>query len=139
MIRLSWSFIPWRRPRTGSGSTTDTAGSSTSMATPSTKRGPISIQRWSRVCLRKTRSRRRIGGVHLDDAVDGEQDTIQTETVTPIISGPSQSGGIARFALRATYDDLTAERRERLKLSILDAVACAINAIGARPIEASRR
>jgi 2-methylcitrate dehydratase len=64
--------------------------------------------------------------------------TIPTETVTPIISGPSQSGGIARFALRATYDDLTAERRERLKVSILDAVACAINAIGARPIEACR-
>ena len=40
--------------------------------------------------------------------------------------------------MRATYDDLTAERRERLKLSILDAVACAINAIGARPIEACR-
>ena len=35
------------------------AESSTSMATPSTKRGPISIQRWSRVCLRKTRSPRR--------------------------------------------------------------------------------
>jgi 2-methylcitrate dehydratase len=56
----------------------------------------------------------------------------------PIISGPSQSEGIARFALRATYDDLTAERRERLKLSILDAVACAISAIGAQPIEACR-
>jgi uncharacterized protein len=35
------------------------AGSSTSLATPSTKRGPISIQRWSRVCSRNTRSHRR--------------------------------------------------------------------------------
>jgi 2-methylcitrate dehydratase PrpD len=56
----------------------------------------------------------------------------------PVISGPSQVDGIARFALRAKYDDLTAERRERLKVSILDAVACAINALGAPPIEACR-
>jgi 2-methylcitrate dehydratase len=56
----------------------------------------------------------------------------------PIISGPSQSEGIARFAGRATYEDLTAERRERLKVSVLDALACAINALGAPPIEACR-
>jgi 2-methylcitrate dehydratase len=56
----------------------------------------------------------------------------------PVISGPSQADGIARFALRANYDDLTADRRERLKVSILDAVACAINALGAPPIEACR-
>ena len=56
----------------------------------------------------------------------------------PVISGPSQAGGIARFASRAKYDDLTAERCERLKVSILDAVACAINALGAPPIEACR-
>ena len=56
----------------------------------------------------------------------------------PVISGPSQVDGIARFALRAKYDDLTAERREQLKVSILDAVACAINALGAPPIEACR-
>jgi 2-methylcitrate dehydratase len=55
-----------------------------------------------------------------------------------IIAGPSQGDAIARFALRATYTDLTAERRERLKVSILDAVACAINALGAPPIEACR-
>lgn len=57
---------------------------------------------------------------------------------TPIISGPSQSEGIARFAGRTTYEDLTAERRERLKVSVLDALACAINALGAPPIEACR-
>lgn len=56
----------------------------------------------------------------------------------PIISGPSQAEGIARFARRATYEDLTAERRERLKVSILDALACAINALGAPPIQACR-
>ena len=62
----------------------------------------------------------------------------QTEAVKPVISGPSQAEGIARFALRTKYDDLSAERRDRLKVSILDAVACAINAIGAPPIEACR-
>lgn len=48
-----------------------------------------------------------------------------------IISGPSQSGGIARFASRTTYEDLAPERRERLKVSVLDALACAISALGA--------
>ena len=62
----------------------------------------------------------------------------QTKAVAPVISGPSQADGIARFALRTKYEDLTAERRERLKVSILDAVACAINALGAPPIEACR-
>jgi len=62
----------------------------------------------------------------------------QTEAVKPVISGPSQAEGIARFALRVKYDDLSDERRDRLKVSILDAVACAINAIGAPPIEACR-
>jgi 2-methylcitrate dehydratase len=56
----------------------------------------------------------------------------------PITSGPSQADGIAQFASRTTYDDLTAERRERLKVSVLDALACAINALGASPIEACR-
>jgi 2-methylcitrate dehydratase PrpD len=56
----------------------------------------------------------------------------------PIISGPSQSEGITRFACRTTYEDLTPERRERLKVSVLDALACAISAHGAPPIEACR-
>ncbi len=56
----------------------------------------------------------------------------------PIISGPSQSEGIARFASRTTYEDLPPERRERLKVSVLDALACGINALGAPPIEACR-
>ena len=61
-----------------------------------------------------------------------------THKPKPIISGPSQAESIARFACRTTYEDLTAERRERLKVSVLDALACAINAIGAPPIEACR-
>ncbi|MGO9489172.1 MAG: MmgE/PrpD family protein [Solirubrobacteraceae bacterium] len=60
------------------------------------------------------------------------------EEPKPIISGPSQSEGIARFACRTAYEELTPERRERLKVSVLDALACAINALGAPPIEACR-
>ena len=54
----------------------------------------------------------------------------------PISTGSSQAEGIAGFASRARYEDLTPERRERLKVSILDSLACAINALGAGPIEA---
>jgi 2-methylcitrate dehydratase len=53
-----------------------------------------------------------------------------------IITGTSQTEGIAKFAGRMTYEDLTPERRERLKVSILDSLANAINALGAPPIEA---
>jgi 2-methylcitrate dehydratase len=55
-----------------------------------------------------------------------------------VISGPSQAEGIARFALGTSYEDIAPERRERLKVSVLDALACAINALGAPPIEACR-
>src|SRR3984957_6237220 len=58
------------------------------------------------------------------------------EKPAAIISGQSQAEGIAKFASRVTYDDLTSERRERLKISILDSLACAINAVGAPPIAA---
>ncbi len=60
------------------------------------------------------------------------------EKPKPIISGPSQAEGIARFACGTTYEDLTHERRERLKVSVLDALACAVSALGAPPIEACR-
>jgi hypothetical protein len=48
-----------------------------------------------------------------------------------IISGQSQAEGMAKFACSVTYQDLTPDRRERLKVSILDSLACAIVAIGA--------
>jgi hypothetical protein len=51
----------------------------------------------------------------------------------PIITGDSQAQGIAKFASRVTYEDLTPEQRERLKVSVLDSLACAINAVGVPP------
>ena len=65
-----------------------------------------------------------------------QSESLCPEKPKPISSGPSQAEGIAKFAGRVTYEDLTPERRERLKLSILDSLACAINAIGAPPIAA---
>jgi len=58
------------------------------------------------------------------------------EKPAPIITGVSQAEGIAKFAIGASYQDLTPERRERLKVSVLDSLACAINALGAPPIVA---
>jgi 2-methylcitrate dehydratase len=54
----------------------------------------------------------------------------------PINTGPSQAEGIAKFACRTKYADLSAERRERLKVSVLDSLACAIAGLGAPPTEA---
>ena len=52
-----------------------------------------------------------------------------------ITSGRSQAEGIAKFADNIKYDGLAPERRERLKISILDSLACGISAVGAAPIE----
>lgn len=64
------------------------------------------------------------------------QDDKEIGKYTPVNSGPSQAEGIAKFASRTSYTDLTAARRQRLKVSILDSLGCAINALGAPPIQA---
>ena len=58
------------------------------------------------------------------------------ERPSPIITGTSQAQEIANFAARTKYEDLTPERRERLKVSVLDSLANAITALGAPPIVA---
>src|ERR1700757_743021 len=58
------------------------------------------------------------------------------EKPAAIISGQSQAEGIAKFAARVTYENLTPDRRERLKISILDSLACAIDALGSPPMAA---
>ena len=52
----------------------------------------------------------------------------------PIISGQSQAEGLAKFASRMTYEDLAPERRERLKVSILDSLASAVSGLDAPPV-----
>jgi hypothetical protein len=54
----------------------------------------------------------------------------------PLITGDSQAQGIAKFAHTMTYEDLTPEQRERLKVSVLDSLGCAISALGVPPIAA---
>jgi hypothetical protein len=54
----------------------------------------------------------------------------------PITTGPSQTQGMARFATRTRYEDLTAQRRQRLKIALLDSLACGIAALEASPIQA---
>src|SRR5881396_4349993 len=41
---------------------------------------------------------------------------------------------LARFAARASYDDLSEAAREQLKIRVLDALACAIGALDGAPV-----
>lgn len=45
---------------------------------------------------------------------------------------------LAAYAVRASYFDLSAEARQKLKAHVLDTIGCAIGALGAGPIEAVR-
>lgn len=46
---------------------------------------------------------------------------------------------LAAFAVRASYDDLSARARRELKIRILDALGCAVGAIGAEPVRIVRQ
>jgi 2-methylcitrate dehydratase len=50
----------------------------------------------------------------------------------------TQIEALAKYAARASFDDLSAESRRQLPIHILDSVACCIAALGAIPIEACR-
>src|SRR6059058_1803056 len=45
---------------------------------------------------------------------------------------------LARFAARASYDDLSEAAREQLKIRVLDALACAIGALEGEPVQLVR-
>lgn len=45
---------------------------------------------------------------------------------------------LAEFVTRAKYEDLSETAREQLKIRVLDAIGCAIAALGAEPIRAAR-
>ena len=57
-----------------------------------------------------------------------------TDKPKALTGGPSQAEGIGKFAYQMTYEDLSPERRERLKVSVLDSLACALSALGARTV-----
>jgi 2-methylcitrate dehydratase len=46
---------------------------------------------------------------------------------------------LAEFAVRASYDDLSEEVREQLKIRVLDSLGCAIGAIDGEPVQIVRR
>jgi 2-methylcitrate dehydratase len=50
----------------------------------------------------------------------------------------TQVQALARYAARATFDDLSAESRKQLPVHILDCLACSISALGAGPVDACR-
>src|ERR1700740_731920 len=51
---------------------------------------------------------------------------------------PTQVEALARYAVRASFTDLSAESRRQLPIHILDSLACSIAAVGAGPVEACR-
>src|ERR1700740_3059702 len=51
---------------------------------------------------------------------------------------PTQVEALARYAVRASFTDLSAESRRQLPIHILDSLACSIAALGAGPVEACR-
>src|ERR1700741_4496088 len=51
---------------------------------------------------------------------------------------PPQVEALARYAVRASFTDLSAESRRQLPIHILDSLACSIAALGAGPVDACR-
>ena len=50
----------------------------------------------------------------------------------------TQVEAIAKYAVRASFEDLSAESRAQLPIHILDSLGCSIAALGAGPVEACR-
>src|SRR5260221_4980836 len=50
----------------------------------------------------------------------------------------TQVQALARYAARATFDDLSSESRQQLPVHILDSLGCCIAALGAGPVQACR-
>jgi hypothetical protein len=65
-------------------------------------------------------------------------------TQAPPISKPNgavaltQVQKLAKYAARASFDDLSAESLTQLPVHILDCLACCISALGAAPVNACR-
>jgi 2-methylcitrate dehydratase len=53
-------------------------------------------------------------------------------------SGPTLVQHLARFAVRASWDDVPQMAREQLKIRVLDSAACAVGALGGEPVRLVR-
>jgi 2-methylcitrate dehydratase len=61
-----------------------------------------------------------------------------SQRVATVATHETQVQALARYAARASFDDLSAESRAQLPVHILDSLACCIVALGAGPVEACR-
>ena len=63
---------------------------------------------------------------------------IQAAPATASSPSPTQVQRLARYAARASFDDLSPASRSQLPIHILDSLGCCIAALGAGPIQACR-
>src|ERR1700722_19830212 len=77
-------------------------------------------------------------GLHCHDGSIHRPNALNRLTPKRRIQIMTQVEALARYAARASFDDLSAESRRQLPIHILDSVACCIAALGAAPIEACR-
>src|ERR1700734_4270215 len=67
------------------------------------------------------------------------QPSSPAKTSRPVAAGhETQVQALARYAARATFDDLSAQSRQQLPVHILDCLGCSIAALGAGPVSACR-
>ncbi len=55
-----------------------------------------------------------------------------------VVGSATLAERLARFAARASFDDLSAAAGEQLKIRVLDALGCAIGALGGEPVRLVR-
>src|SRR6202789_2190737 len=77
-------------------------------------------------------------GLHCHDGSIHRPNALNRLTPKRRIQIMTQIEALAKYAARASFDDLSAESRRQLPIHILDSVACCIAALGAAPIEACR-
>src|ERR1700723_1054946 len=77
-------------------------------------------------------------GLHCHDGSIHRPNALNRLTPKRRIQIMTQVEALAKYAARASFDDLSAESRRQLPIHILDSVACCIAALGAAPIEACR-
>jgi 2-methylcitrate dehydratase len=61
-----------------------------------------------------------------------------SQTGANVADHQTQAEALARYAARASFEDLSAESRAQLPIHILDSLACCIAALGAGPVNACR-
>ena len=73
---------------------------------------------------------------HIQTPVQGQ--TMQAAPARATSPSQTQVQALARYAARASFDDLSAASRELLPVHILDSIGCCIAALGAGPVNACR-